>query len=54
MVTRKWGVPALKAALDEPGLYGGPSRMPLLPLEESRLQEIRKLIASLEEHRVRH
>ena len=34
-VTRNWGVPALKAAMDEKGLYGGPCRSPLqtLPLD---------------------
>jgi len=31
-VTRGWGVPALKAAMDMLGLYGGPVRPPLLPL----------------------
>ena len=29
-VTRKWGVPALKAAMDYLGMYGGPVRKPLL------------------------
>ena len=31
-ITREGGVPALKAALDMLGLYGGPVRPPLLPL----------------------
>lgn len=40
-VTSKWGVPALKAAMDYMGLYGGPARQPLLPVEETiRLQVI--------------
>ncbi len=30
-ITSKWGVPALKFALDYLGLYGGPVRLPLLP-----------------------
>ena len=34
-VTRGWGVPALKAAMDHLGLYGGPGRKPLMPLDES-------------------
>ncbi len=29
-VTRQWGVPALKEAMDYMGLYGGPSRSPLM------------------------
>jgi len=42
-VTARWGIPALKAALDFLGLYGGPVRPPLqsLPAEtRNRLQEI--------------
>ncbi len=31
-ITARWGVPALKAALDRLGRYGGPPRPPLLPL----------------------
>ena len=31
-ITRGWGVPALKAAMDVLGLYGGPVRPPLMPL----------------------
>jgi len=39
MVTRKFGVPALKVVMDMLGLYGGPPRSPLLPVnEELRLQ----------------
>jgi len=29
-VTRQWGVPALKEAMDHLGLYGGPARLPLM------------------------
>jgi len=32
-VTSRYGVPGLKAAMDLIGMYGGPPRMPLLPLE---------------------
>lgn len=42
-VTARWGVPALKAALDRVGHYGGPPRLPLLPLgaaERARLEDI--------------
>ncbi|KAL8566028.1 hypothetical protein ACOMHN_062757 [Nucella lapillus] len=31
-VTRQLGVPGLKAAMDDLGLYGGPTRLPMLPL----------------------
>ena len=34
-VTRKWGVPALKAAMDYLGMYGGTVRKPLLPITET-------------------
>ena len=43
-VTRKWGVPALKAAMDQLGLYGGPSRKPLLPADESVKQQLAALL----------
>ncbi len=45
-VTRQWGVPALKAAMDYLGLYGGPARRPLLELEESKRMELTKLLDS--------
>ena len=43
-VTRRWGVPALKAAMERLGLYGGPARKPLLPLDAKRLEELNKLM----------
>lgn len=43
-VTRKWGVPALKAAMDHLGLYGGPCRKPLLPLPEEQRKELLVLL----------
>ena len=33
-LTRDYGIPALKAAMDIIGLYGGPCRSPLLPIDE--------------------
>jgi len=39
-VTRQWGIPALKAAMDHLGCYGGPARKPLMPLHEDRKQEL--------------
>jgi len=43
-VTRGWGVPALKAAMDMLGMYGGLPRPPLLPLSEDRKQELRSIL----------
>ena len=43
-ITRKWGIPALKAAMDHMGLYGGTVRNPLLPLEEGKKSELVKIL----------
>jgi len=43
-VTRKGGVPALKEAMDQLGLYGGPSRKPLLPVDPQVKQKLTDLI----------
>jgi len=43
-VTRKWGVPALKAAMDYLGLYGGPVRKPLLPIGDNEKEELIAII----------
>jgi len=45
-VTRGWGVPALKAAMDHLGLYGGPGRKPLLPLPPEHLPILLNLLES--------
>ncbi|HOG14545.1 MAG TPA: dihydrodipicolinate synthase family protein [Synergistales bacterium] len=42
-VTRRFGVPGLKAAMDHAGLYGGPVRAPLLPAEEKVRKEIGRI-----------
>ncbi len=39
-VTRKFGVPGLKAAMDHAGLFGGPVREPLLPVSQDVRTEI--------------
>jgi 4-hydroxy-2-oxoglutarate aldolase len=39
-VTKRFGVPGLKAAMDHAGLYGGPVRLPLLPVNEQVRKEI--------------
>ncbi|MFO8236210.1 MAG: dihydrodipicolinate synthase family protein [Bacteroidales bacterium] len=43
-VTRKWGVPALKETMDQLGLYGGPSRKPLLPVTGEIKKQLNKLL----------
>ena len=45
-LTRKFGVPGLKVAMDRIGMYGGPSRAPLLPLSDEKRQ---KLFETLDE-----
>jgi len=47
-VTSKWGVPGLKAALDELGYYGGPPRAPLLPLGETERVKLREILREAE------
>lgn len=39
-VTKRFGVPGLKAAMDHGGLYGGPPRPPLKPVDEKTRLEI--------------
>ncbi|MEE4115846.1 MAG: dihydrodipicolinate synthase family protein [Marinilabiliaceae bacterium] len=43
-VTRKWGVPALKAAMDYTGNYGGPVREPLLEFDRALLPELYRIV----------
>jgi len=45
-VTRKFGVPALKVAMEWCGYYGGPTRAPLLPLSDAQVQELRRDLES--------
>lgn len=45
-VTTRFGVPALKAAMDMLGYYGGPPRQPLLPLDEGTRKELRQIIVA--------
>src|SRR5512133_101636 len=47
-VTARWGVPALKAAMDHLGLYGGPPRRPLRPLKNDIMEQLLKLISESE------
>jgi len=41
-VTSRYGVAGLKTALDLLGLYGGPPRLPLLPLEEIEKLQVKE------------
>ncbi|MCK4765530.1 MAG: dihydrodipicolinate synthase family protein [Candidatus Aminicenantes bacterium] len=43
-VTSRWGVPALKAAMDFLGLYGGPVRSPLLPVSPEILTKLKEIL----------
>ncbi len=43
-ITRKWGISALKEAMDMLGMYGGPAREPLLPLDQERKDELKELL----------
>jgi 4-hydroxy-2-oxoglutarate aldolase len=47
-VTVRWGVPGLKAALDEVGYYGGAPRSPLAPLGESDRGKLREVLREAE------
>jgi len=46
-VTRMWGIPALKAAMDYLGLYGGPVRKPLLSFDENLKTQLFKIIDTI-------
>jgi 4-hydroxy-2-oxoglutarate aldolase len=43
-VTTRFGVSGLKAAMDMVGYYGGPPRLPLLPLDAERRDEVRHVL----------
>jgi 4-hydroxy-2-oxoglutarate aldolase len=43
-VTTKFGIPGLKAAMDLIGMYGGPVRPPLLPLEQREKDEVERIL----------
>lgn len=48
-VTQGWGVPALKAAMDMlDDTYGGPPRLPLLPLSNERTHELEVILRAAE------
>jgi 4-hydroxy-2-oxoglutarate aldolase len=41
------GIPGLKYAMDLNGYYGGPARLPFLPLTGDQKMEIEKLMAGI-------
>nr|XP_033799144.1 4-hydroxy-2-oxoglutarate aldolase, mitochondrial [Geotrypetes seraphini] len=45
-VTRKFGIPALKKAMEWFGYYGGPCRPPLLPLTDSEMKEVQRAFSA--------
>jgi len=45
-ITAKMGVPGLKAAMDILGTYGGPPRLPLLPLDTSEREVFRAILTT--------
>jgi 4-hydroxy-2-oxoglutarate aldolase len=47
-VTARWGVPALKAAMDHLGLFGGHVRRPLLPFKEELRRQLIELLTDNE------
>jgi 4-hydroxy-2-oxoglutarate aldolase len=47
MLGSQYGIPGLKYTLDRLGYYGGPPRLPLLPLAEPAKQEIEAMLANL-------
>ncbi len=47
-VTARWGVPALKAAMDHLGLYGGHLRRPLLPPGEEVIEQLIGMMDDME------
>jgi dihydrodipicolinate synthase/N-acetylneuraminate lyase len=46
-VVSELGVPGVKYAMDLNGYYGGPSRLPFLPLTADLKSEIEKLMAGI-------
>jgi len=47
LVTVKYGIPGLKYAMDLNGYYGGPVRLPLVPVSPAAKKEIEEAFADL-------
>ena len=43
VVTSRYGIPGLKAAMDLFGYHGGSSRMPLLPISDTATKDIKNI-----------
>jgi 4-hydroxy-2-oxoglutarate aldolase len=43
-ITSRWGIPALKAAMELRGMYGGPVRLPLLPVSENIRKQLNSIL----------
>lgn len=43
-ITTRWGIPALKAALESRGMVGGRCRLPLLPLADEIRREVLEIL----------
>ncbi len=41
------GIPGLKYAMDSVGYYGGPARMPFLPLTDAQKREVDEVLAGV-------
>jgi 4-hydroxy-2-oxoglutarate aldolase len=46
-LSQTYGIPAIKYAMDVRGFYGGPVRLPLLPLEDEAKAEVKALLRKL-------
>ncbi len=53
-VTARFGIPGLKMAMDLLGMYGGPVRSPLRPLEEDQVEALKQILqkAGILNHKV--
>lgn len=45
-VTRRFGIPGLKKAMEWFGYYGGPCRAPLAPLSPAQAEELRSTFSA--------
>lgn len=45
-VTRRFGIPGLKKAMEWFGYYGGPCRAPLAPLSPAQVEELRSAFSA--------
>lgn len=48
LIGAKYGIPGLKHAMDLAGYYGGPARLPFLPLDNAARQDIQRALAAIE------